>query len=419
MDRRQLRKLNQFQNKAKQPPPPQDTSGTLGERDPNTGKRTARLDNGGTYPVRELFDSSISENTNVQLNPGTKTADWKDATPQPPPPEPFKRKREIQGRLGTQGLDNPNFANCNVCRGQSQIDLDCYSGLAQIDFEDGNEKLITPGYVVFGNKVKYLTTEGDYGEKCWNACTSQSEIDALVADVGADPESLEFECVVRGYELVRKYRVSWTTLGGENAFVESRFPVGYAIESGDESAGYEPGDRNEGTENPTTELVYDSGIPRKFTVNPGGLSSGLGAYFQIYRYKETPCQYDLVAVTTKLQFFECSGLWDNIPTWETIYTGECGFEIALGDGLREDGQILRVYDYRGEVLLETFDYDPATLQGGLYEGGKEETTVITDPIQDDEYLPLIKFERTTGVDTEGGVKILAVNCVLGEGSRDN
>lgn len=74
-----LEGLNFQKNKAdsKLPDLPKDKHGVIGDRDPNTGNYEANLFDGGQYQAKKLFNSSPSKSTQVQLNPVTKTVDYR------------------------------------------------------------------------------------------------------------------------------------------------------------------------------------------------------------------------------------------------------------------------------------------------------------------------------------------------------
>lgn len=116
--------LNRYKTEPKAPVQPNNNSGTLGDRNPFTGKYQVHTENGGVYEVKKIFNSSPSNTTPVQLNPTTRTVDWKNNTgdrrrqdnlikrrPDPatadpvPDPQPEEPDKPI----------NAGMANCFLC----------------------------------------------------------------------------------------------------------------------------------------------------------------------------------------------------------------------------------------------------------------------------------------------------------------
>lgn len=181
-DRRSLRKLNQLKNQPA-PIPKKDEKGGLASRDPNTGKRSTDLDNGGTYQAEELFSSSVNQSTQLQLNPRTKTADYESSE--------LDKKRLDSGLIqskpklatgipspeiededdGGNNPDNPFFGNCAVCNGKSSTSLNCVSGSATVNFSDGSiERIKSPAVIEYSARVKFNYSGGGSGSLTVNSC---------------------------------------------------------------------------------------------------------------------------------------------------------------------------------------------------------------------------------------------------------
>lgn len=165
-DRRDLRKQNQALNQSN-PSPQAEPRGSLGRRDPNTGKYNANLDDGGTFQATKQFDSSVRNDTEVQLNQKTKTADYKNIDRDRGSREGIKEEvvKPASGNPTPQfeGLgdeennpDNPYFGNCGGCNNNGSTRIDCASGYARIEFSDGSvDTFKTPALLEYGGKVKF------------------------------------------------------------------------------------------------------------------------------------------------------------------------------------------------------------------------------------------------------------------------
>lgn len=486
-DLRKLRKLNQLKNKAN-PIVPEESKGGLGNRDPNTGKRRTKLDNGGTYPATELFNSSVGGDTQVQLNANTKTADYRSRDVEGDRRDEGVLKRKVKvatGRPNPEIKDetdpdeinpnNPNFGNCEICSGVKATSLNCVTGKAKITFADNRtETIITPAEIEYGAKVVFGYEAGGSGGIYVNACgnvviedgNEPPDIDpfdpsiygkviysqnATAIDIGiisgsnlkafqfyqknctvtvvgidengnkrvlgattcsnldgsytiatptncvivgnekrcgVDLNSIQYQCVVRGYRLCQKYRVAWTIFSsGEATFFEDCDPLSYRIVDIEDTGGYSPGARPVGE----GVLRYNSGIPKKFTVN-GALSSGDYGFFQIYQSTENPCQYEVVGVKVQGDRDVFSGAVSN-NEYATIYTGGCGFQIALGDYVSD--KALQILDSNGAVIFETFDF----IVGSVSVGRSPDVTRVAE------------FEKTVNSGTSGGVGIRSIECV--------
>lgn len=501
VDRRSLRKQNQLQNQS-DPIPPEESRGSLGDRNPDTGDYATRLDNGGTYQAKKIFKASTGAGQQVQLNEGTGTADYLSVQSEAETldgaliqgravgigvPEPNIKEDE-----GDDNPDNPFFGNCGVCNNRGVTRLDCPSGEGRIAFGDGQtETFPTPAEIEFGGKVNFSYSGGSTGSLYVNSCADvtitsdeedftepydptvygnllyQKRVTAInlggtataikefqvyqnvcvvtvvtvapdgtrqaiaVTDCeslegtytpyeptfcvnaggqracGVDPESLEYECVVRVYRLCQKYLIKWVNSSdGEPQLIESCDQLGYAITTEESGSGYAPGARPVGT----GSLKYDSGIPRSFTVNAGGsllYSGDEYGYFQIYQSIDNPCEYDIVGVKITGDKATFSGATTS-KDYKTIYTGSCGFEITLNDFITE--QLLTVYDFEGKPILETTDFVPSSVVGCEYDPDTEEFTGSCRNTDISSRVPV--FEKAVSADTVGGVGVESIECIL-------
>ena len=496
VDRRSLRKQNQRLNQS-EPILPEPQKGSIGDRNRDTGKYATNLGNNGTYQVNKIFDASVGSETQVQLNEGTGTADYRSADEEQTIEAILEARAVGLGVPDPDGLedegdnnpDNPFFGNCGVCNSKSVTRLDCPSGEGRITFADGQIKTFpTPAEIEYGGKVNFSYTNGQTGSLYVNSCADvevsddsedfttpynpevygkliyqqkatswgavsglkefqiyQNECAVTVVGVnidgqrtmittttcdeieetygvkepttcvtagtsnacGIDPDSLTYDCVVRVYRLCQKYFVRWVNASdGEPQLIESCEQVGYAVTSEIDDTGYKPGARNTGT----GFLKYDSGIPRTFIVNAGGESFASGAeygYFQIYQSVDNPCEYDIVGVKITGDKATFSGATTS-KEYKTIYTGGCGFEVVLGDYIAE--QILTIYNAEGDVLLETPDFVPSSVEGCEYDTESGDFSGSCRNTAVNSRVPV--FEKTVSADTVGGVGVESVECVL-------
>lgn len=498
MDRRELRKINQLKNQV-DPSPEERQQGSLERRDPNTGNYSTNLDDGGSYQARRLFESSVGDRQDVQLNPDTRTADYRSV---PPEQESDDAARLDASRAATgipnpnisddagEVSDNENFGNCGVCNGKSITRINCNSGEAIVTFGDETtERIRTPAELEYGARVNFTRTNGSTGSLYVDSCAQvtieddkedldpglgdevygtliyqqranlvnfggstlaglkefqfyKNECNVTIVGVtpegqrqvvaikacddlegtyaavetqqcvvvgdqkacGIDPNSLTYDCVIRGYRLCQKYRISWVLAStGEETFIEDCDPLGYEIEENPEENFYFPGARNVGT----GVLSYDSGIPRTFTVN-GTISSGEAGYFQIYQSVNDECSYEVVGVTVAGSTGGFSGAVVT-KQYTTLFTGGCGFEITLGAYLSDN--FLRIYNYLGEIILETGDFIPSSVQGCLYQGMNGTRADIEGSCRASEVQRVEVFEKIVSADNPNGVGVLGIECV--------
>lgn len=503
MDRRTLREQNFAKNQS-DPISESEPQGGVGNRDRNTGDRRTKLDNQGTYRAKPLFDSSPGQNTDVQLNQRTGTADYRSvsgrfgdlqgldivaqAATGVPNPDP------VITEIAEPNPDNSDFGNCGACNGLSKHLVDCPSGFVDITFGDGETfRAETPAEIVYEVKVtfdyitggsgsikvnacgdiEFLEDEDDpspaiagYGTLIYqanatsvtvegstrgnlksfqvynNACSNtvigvQPDGDRVFVGImpcdmseftytppspsncirlggqkvcNIDPESIQRLCVVSVYELCRLYRVTWTLAStGQIKVEESCDPIGWEIVPEPQDRAYRPGARPVGT----GLLRYDSGVPRKFTVHADGTtySSGDYGYFQIYQSVENGCEYDIVGVQVTFQGAT------TIKDYQTIRTGDCDFEIQLGDYLGEG--FLRIYDDKGNIIIETGDFVPGSVVGCVYVGeingvpdfrSQNNTNLACFPTAEFERV-LVK-EKTANANIIDGVTVEAIECVV-------
>lgn len=237
-DRRDLRKQNQLRNQPN-PSPQAEPRGSLGRRDPNTGRYNANLDDGGTFQATRQFDSSVRNDTEVQLNQKTKTADYKKIDRDRGSREGIKEEvvKPASGNPTPQfeGLgdeennpDNPYFGNCGGCNNFGSTRIDCASGYARIEFSDGSvDTFKTPALLEYGAKVKFRYKPSEGSEEGTLGAEDEIYISGcpdFSIDDGLDDLEEPYDEAVYG-KMIYQQRADSVSLGGGSASNIKEFQI--------------------------------------------------------------------------------------------------------------------------------------------------------------------------------------------------
>lgn len=226
-----------------------------------------------------------------------------------------------------------------------------------------------------------------------NGKTSLTFGDKTAYDI--DPDTVSFDCVIKGYRFCQKYTLTWTGSNQTKEYkIENCTPIGYQLKSANQARFTPPARPIAGY-----SLKFNSGIPRVFTVSDGvNVYPTNKGYFQIYQNNLNQCEYDIVGVEVGNDGY----------TYETIYTGPCGFEITLGGNLSET--FLQVFDAFGTLILQTDDYLPGSIRGCEFLGGSGNNAAFVGECQSAILDRVLVFEKSLIATDNNPIDIADVSC---------